>query len=114
MNAVILTNPTIPVLGSTWTVDLDCTGHAVGPAFLLIFDLPSTGPIIRQGEVLVDLVSGQLLRLFMILHGGGVVTFSVPIPSDLMFCGFMGYSQGAVTGAPGMELSNAVDLVLGE
>ena len=42
------------------------------------------------------------------------VHFTGAVPLDTFFCGLAGYCQAIIGGAPGVQLSNAVDVVLGE
>ena len=111
INDLDLTNPSTPALGSTWSVDLDCTGHMADMAILYITNQPSSGLTLPLGEILI---TGNLLLKETILHAGGIVTFSIPIPPNPSLCGTQGFSQGLIFGGPGAELSNAVDVVLGE
>ena len=112
VNPVLLQNLTPPALGTTWQASVDCTGFAFGLAVLIIHAGPASGPVIGAGELLVNLATPRLLGIAL-LHGGGSVTFGGPIPNNISLCGLMGYVQGACTGAPGAQLTNALDLQLG-
>lgn len=59
------------------------------------------------------LVSGTRLFRMVQPHAGSTVVFSMPVPRDLALCGWSVSSQGVSLGAPGSQLSNALDLVLG-
>ncbi|HET6202308.1 MAG TPA: phytase, partial [Planctomycetota bacterium] len=112
VNPSILANLQAPVLGSVWSSSLDCAGHSPGSALLFCFSAPWSGLVLPVGEVLVDLSSAYLFTLSA-PHTGNVVTFSAPVPPNLLLCGVHLSLQGVVLGAPGPTLSNAIDLVLG-
>ena len=111
LNPETLSSAALPVLGSTWTADLDCSGHAPAVAVLAGARGPRSGLFLNSGELLIDLSQ----RLFFLeqLHGGATAGFSIPLPNDPSFCGFQAHVQGLCIGAPGNRLSNALDLVLG-
>lgn len=111
-NALRLANVSAPVLGTDWETDLDCSGHAPSFASLEAFLAPSSGLFLAGGELLVDVTSGQAARA-QLPHAGGVERFAVPLPLDLGLCGLEVSVQGLVLGAPGYELTNALDLTLG-
>jgi len=108
-NPATLTSVQPPHLGSTWSADLDCSGHAPGQAYLFLFDAPAAGTFHRFGELLVG---GRHLFGLQQAHAGGSVRFSVPVPPLLALCGRRAYAQALVSGAPRPRLSNALDLVL--
>jgi hypothetical protein len=112
LNASILTKVTDPVLGTNWVTNLDCTGHNPAFATIQVFQQPSSGLFLPGGELLVDVTSSSVIALAQI-HLGGVVQFAIAVPNDLALCGFTASAQGVVLGAPGYELSNALDLVAG-
>ena len=64
------------------------------------------------GELLIDLASPSLLSIAQ-AHTGGVVQFSLTVPSNPSLCGMTASVQGVALGAPSYELSNALDIVLG-
>ena len=109
-NPLTLSSVALPVLGGTWRVDLDCAGHAPGIAGLFVLDMPSTGPVIPFGELLVT--GTRLLRIIQ-PHSGALTSFSAVVPNDIALCGLQGYAQGVCLGAPGGQVSNALDLTLG-
>jgi hypothetical protein len=112
LNASILTSLTNPVLGTSWEIDLNCRGHAASLAALLVHEQPFGGFLLAGGELLVDVSSPQIVVLAM-PHNGDTVRFSLAIPNDSMLCGLQAFAQGVVLGAPGYELSNALDAVGG-
>ena len=111
-NALILTGVSDPVLGTTWDTDLDTSGHGASIAALEVRSLPFSGLFLAGGELLVDVTSPQITSANQ-LHSGNVVRFSIPVPDDLFLCGLTASAQGLVLGAPGFELSNALDLIVG-
>lgn len=102
-----------PVLGAPWESDLACVGHAPGLGFLIGYARPKSGPVVPLGELLVDLTSSHLFTL-LAPHAGDTVRFHLPIPNDLALCGFVLSVQGLCQGAPALQLTNAVDLRLGD
>jgi hypothetical protein len=109
-NPLTLASVNPPGLGESWDTSLDCTGHAPATAALVVHGSPRTGPLTSFGEVLVG--GPRILRLVQ-PHAGSAVAFSQPVPADVTLCGLQVYSQGSCSGAPGLQLSNALDLVVG-
>jgi len=112
LNASLLTSAVAPVLGSTWSASLDCTGHGAGLAMLALYEGALDGIFLSGGELLVDLTSPEVATI-PLPHTGGSALFSVAVPGDAALFGSPVSAQGIVFGAPGYELSNALDLVLG-
>lgn len=112
VNASRLSAVTPPVLGATFEADVDCSGIAAGLAALFVYDQPSSGTFLFSGELLVDVTSPQLGAL-LLPHAGGTVSFELAVPADSSFCGRTAAAQAAVTGAPALELTNALDLAAG-
>jgi hypothetical protein len=111
-NPMVLSTATAPVLGTSWSADLDCAGHAPAVAALWFYARPSSGVTIGAGEILLRL-SGKRLQKSVLPHSGNVVSFTAPIPNDTSLCGLRVYAQGVIVGSPGVGLSNRLDLVLG-
>lgn len=111
-NPPILVNQSLPRLGSSWRIDLDCSGHASGVALVFGYARPGSGIFTGAGEVLIDPQSARLFRVGA-QHLGGTATFDLTVPLDLVFCGMPAHVQGSCWGAPARELSNAIDIVLG-
>jgi len=113
-NPLTLTNVSTPSLGATWTVDLDCTGHAASIASMLgytgILGTPAT---FSFGELIIDPGSILILKQNK-AHGGGVATYNNVVPNDVSLCGLTMYVQGACFGAPGVQLSNALAVRVGD
>ena len=67
-----------------------------------------------NGQVLlVDTTSPQVINT--ILPKSSPTVLSIPLPSNLAFCGLPVYTQAALfAGAPGYVLTNAQDWVLGK
>jgi hypothetical protein len=112
INPVIFTNTATPRLGSVASFELDCTGFAPNLCGMLGYPAPSTGPVVRYGEVLVDLSNPKYFQR-LLPHSGGVVVFNAPLPLDPIFCGFPVFLQGIVFGSPGPQLTNAIDIEAG-
>ena len=112
VNASLLTSITDPVLGQDWETDVDTAGHAPAFAALEVFGSGLNGTFLSGGELLVDLSSPFLLGVIQ-FHFGGIERFSITLPPDASLFGLGASTQAAVFGAPGYELSNALDLVVG-
>ena len=107
---------TTPVLGTTYSAAVDLagtTGHSL--AWLVGYASPTTLLLGNGQALLVNPAdpSGELLLQPML--PGPVATFDLPIPSDLTFVGYELFTQALhLGGAPGVALSNAQDLFLGQ
>jgi hypothetical protein len=110
VNPGVLTSVTPPVLGTTWTVDLDCQ-HAWGVAYFFVKSAPDPGTATRFGEVLVGGL--PLTRPLMQVHMGNTTTFDLALPNELSYCGRSAYTQVVCLGNP-VEMSNALDVVWGQ
>ncbi len=114
-NPVCLTSSATPVLGSTWTAEID---GAVRPnpqtTWIVGVDQPLSGLPTPIGELLVDFprLGGTSLFTTRQTSSGGVDTHAISVPSDPALVGFAAYAQGVVLG-DGATLCNAIDLVLG-
>ncbi len=113
VNRVCLSSVTPPELGGTWSVNVQSGGHsgALGST-LFVYDAPAAGPTLGFGEVLVDLSGGARLFVASRPASGGQDTYSFPVPSDPALLGFEAFSQALISGG-GLELCNALDVVLG-
>jgi len=112
-NPRLLTGTVLPVIGSNWPLQLNCSGHdSSGTAFVFAYERPLRFHFMDAGDILVDPRSPQLFSL-RALHHGGTANFSVAIPDRIQLCGMRFSTQGACVGAPGTQLSNAIDAVLG-
>jgi len=112
-NAVRYTSASTPVHGAAWSATVDCSGHAPGSFVLVARAAPSAGTLLAAGELLVD-PSSALLGLFVAAHAGDLrATPPFVVPSETALCGARLYTQVAILGAPGPELTNALDLRLG-
>ncbi len=113
LNPVIFTNVTMPIFGTTWLADLDCTGHAPSVCAVMGGDKPFGGFVLGPGEILLDFATGSQYFFVITPHTGNVVTFQTPIPNDVSYAGTPVYTQALVMGSPGASLANAIDLILG-
>ena len=111
-NPSTLTTVSTPVLGGPWTASLDCSAHAPASAVYLGYTRPRDPIALSFGELLVDPSSGQaVLRIEP--HVGNTVDFDFVLPNDPTLCGAQLFTQGLCLGAPGDQLSNALDLRAG-
>jgi len=98
------------VLGGSWTVTVDVTGHAGARAVQLVgMQRPAAGVLRTQGEVLV---SGKKLFAQSFVVTPGLNTRSFTLPVDNALIGTFMATQATITGGVS-ELTNAYDLVLG-
>ena len=111
-NSILLSAPSPPLLGDSWSVTVDASGHAPGCVLVAGMSGPATGPTIAAGEILVDL-SSQRLLVRTLPHLAAPVTLPVSVPQDVSLCGVRASCQALVYGAPGAELTNALDVVVG-
>ena len=110
VNPVVLQTLSLPRVARKWTVALDCSGHAPNLGIILLHEESHPGLLTFAGEFLV---TGALLGVNAAPHTGNVLTFSTPIAPNAALCGLTGSAQGIVLGAPGPQLTNALDLVIG-
>jgi hypothetical protein len=106
---------TLPVLGTTYSGEVDLagtTGHSL--ALLVGYSTPLTLPLPGGQTLLVNVTdpNGELLRQTPL--AGPVATFDIPVPSDVMLAGFEAFTQALhIGGGQPFVLSNAQDLALG-
>ena len=101
-----------PVVGRTWQAVLDCGRHGSSLAAIFGFERPLSGVFLPAGELLVDPASRRIFR-FLAVHNGGQVIFSASVPPDPALISLQIYSQGACAGTRGVNLSNALYLLVG-
>jgi hypothetical protein len=110
INQLCLASTSLPVIGGTWTAEIDTTGHP-GATFTVLRGCLNPGQIPYPfGELLVfpEIVFARLA----FPDGLGIARYSFAIPDNLALDARTFYTQGAIFGA-GVELCNAVDLVAG-
>ena len=111
VNPLTLSEAADPVFGTNWLTTLDCSGHASGQAFLWGYGRPLAGTPSAFGEVLVG-GTRVFRRALAHLSGPTPISTAVP-PFDLSFIDLPLFVQGLCTGAPGPQLSNALDVLVG-
>ncbi len=107
-----LPDPELPVLGTTFSMSVDCTGFAPGVIQLMVRTsaIPN-GAAHPFGWLLVG---GAQLSSTVVLHTGGFQFIDTPIPCSAVLCGMTSYAQVLVTGpSTGPTLSNALALRFG-
>ena len=118
-NTLRLTSLSLPVLGSTWNADLDCSALGNGLATLDVRRLPLSGRPTLYGELLIG---GALAHRSSGPFAGSARTLGWSIPNDMALCGLDFHAQGLCTSTSfgrgktlrmRAGLSNAIDLVLG-
>ena len=111
-NDEVLQTVTTPVLGSDWDATVDVGSHPGATfSFILGFGAPLPPVTLSFGELLVDVSTPQDLTSSAV-SAGGLDLHSNAVPDDLTLLGFELFTQGAILGG-GVELSNALDLVIG-
>jgi hypothetical protein len=103
-----------PIIGEVWDPVIDHTSFAPGAIldFVAVDTVAALNYSTPMGTLLITPPPPQ--RIYTQLAGGQ--TFEIPVPDDCSFVGVQVYAQGgAYTPAPGpgIELTNALDLVLG-
>jgi hypothetical protein len=112
VNPLTLTQAADPVFGTSWGVTLDCSGHASGLAVLWGRTQALAGTPSAFGEVLVG--GGTYFQLVAPhLSGPTPLALAVP-PYDLALIDLPLFVQGLCTGAPGAQLGNALDVLVGQ
>lgn len=116
VNPVVLSSSSAPFMNSSWSADVDCTGHVPSVALLCGYARPASGPDIGAGEILVRTAGKRLFRIFRMTspHAGDVVSFNTMIPGDTALCGLSCHVPAVILGSPGPQLTNALELVIGQ
>lgn len=104
----------LPVLGTSWTATVDTTGHPGANSTLLLgYAAPVAGIMTAYGELLVDRTA---LFLFQSLAAPapatGIALHTTSVPANPALIGLRASVQAVILGG-GIQLCNAVDLVLG-
>jgi hypothetical protein len=120
VNARNLAALSLPVLGTSFEAELDCTEFAQGVAMVAVRRLPCSGPRTPFGELLI---TGELLSSTTRAFSGAPSRIAWNVPNDLSLLGtclhVQGFCRAASGPAPGKarvlrgRLSNALDLTLG-
>jgi len=101
-----------PVIGQPWEVFVDCRDKRAGIAVHIVTDRPTSGPITPYGEILIDLRRPWLARA-LVVHRATVGRIRHAVPPDPTLIGLRICSQALVTGRGGLELTNALDTMVG-
>jgi hypothetical protein len=113
MNRACFSSTSLPVLGGTWTAEIDGTGHPGATTTLILGYLqPIAGSLTPYGELLLHLRSGRALASMAVPDAMGIARHAVAVPYDLALDGMMVYAQGCILGGH-PELCNALDLTAG-
>jgi len=111
VNPLTLSQASEPVIGTTWSATLDCSGHASGVAAILGFSAPTAGLFSPFGE---QLVTGNRIFVLSAPHASGPTLLQGNVPNKMELIDLPVFVQGMCTGAPGTRLSNALDVLVGE
>ncbi|MFT5080901.1 MAG: hypothetical protein ACI9D0_001511 [Bacteroidia bacterium] len=113
INPVVYTAITEPVIGALWQTAVDKSGMIGNTGSVLyVYGAPSSGLLLPQGEVLVDLFSPSLLVHFA--NSGPVTdTRALPIPPVAALIGIQLATQVLILHPTALVLTNALDLTLG-
>ncbi len=114
VNPDIYSSTDLPVLGTTWTAQID--GGSVGASgltFTVGYSAPLIGVMTAIGELLIDISSPWMLT--NIAGGGSSISYhNILIPNDPAFVGLPVFMQGLLNNLGGVaQLTNALDLILG-
>ena len=101
INPRCLASQSAPGIGSTWRVEVDTSGHP-GAAWTLVEGraLPSAGPTLAIGELLIDRRS-VLLFTSIRSPSGGLAVHDIAIPESRL--AGLTFSVQAVIGPPGQD-----------
>ena len=113
VNPLTLRQTAPPSVGHHWKMILDCRGHAPGLAYVAGFGAPLAGHPTPAGELLVDAFASRRLFWLVAPHSGVPVPFATLVPRNVGLIGRALFVQVLCTGAPRMQLSNALDVILG-
>ena len=110
VNDLCYSNLTPPAIGTTWSVQVDHSGHP-GATFTTVIGqaFPATIPSI-YGEILIQ---GPKYFQSTKPATGTAVTHSFPLPNDISLIGLPAATQGVILGGVGPETCNAIDIVVG-
>jgi hypothetical protein len=95
VNPRTLRGLTPPVLGTTWTSELDCTEQGPGLAVLEVRRATAEGPLAPLGQVLVG---GELVRRIVRPQAGAPCSLTWDLPLDMSLVGLELHAQGLCTG----------------
>lgn len=110
-NPVLYSTTSLPVLGATWTAQVDLsTSGGSGFTVVLGYSAPSAGFFLPAGELLIDPTSAFLLQSFA-TGIAGTSTHAIDIPLDPLLLGAEVFTQALVVVSN--QLTNAIDLELG-
>jgi hypothetical protein len=115
VNPNVLSCVSLPVIGSTWTAQIDAGSiGGTGLTIVIGMDQPILGGAFTNfGYLLIDLGSTYLTATFGIVIGG-TSTHNQAIANDASLIGLKVYTQGYVDSVGGFgKLTNALDLCLG-
>ncbi|MEW6071795.1 MAG: S8 family serine peptidase [Planctomycetota bacterium] len=111
-NPAFYSSTSLPVLATTWTAEVDGSGHpGAGATAIVGYSAPLAPTPSAFGEILVD-VAAPFLFASWAPSGGGIASHANLVPGDPAFVAFRAYTQAVVFGAA-PELGNAIDLRLG-
>jgi hypothetical protein len=116
VNRVAFQSTSLPVLGTSWTSEVDATPHAgAGLTVLFATSAPQQGLFLRGRELLVLLPAQGADKHFTrsAPSGGGIAHHSVALPNNIALLGVSSSVQAFVLGGGSIEFCNAIDLVLG-
>ena len=109
-NPSCLTSISPPRLGASWSVRIDPTlVPFTQVSQLVVRDAPASGTLLSYGEALIGGI--KLFSASQPAQAAGNV-FSFPVPNDVNLVGVAAFSQAVLVG-PGIQLCNALDVVVG-
>lgn len=112
VNTNCYSSTSLPLIGGTWTVEVDHSGHPGATlTYILGYAGCATGPVIGAGELLINLTSPKLF-VSLKVSSGTSDTHSFAIPNDPSFSGAQATTQAVIFGGS-PELCNAIDVTVG-
>lgn len=102
-----------PGVGSVWRPSVATFGHPAPVAtWILGYAAGAFGRTTRAGELLVDLTS-PLLFSSVAVPQYSVAVHEIPVPNDVSLAGTVAATQALILSGRGLELCNALDVVVG-
>ena len=94
-------------------MSVDATGHAPSSVVVFAHRGSLTGFPTAIGELLVDIGSPAVFALTA-PHSGGLTPLSGTVPLSPALCGTTLFAQALILGAPGPQLTNGLELTVGD
>jgi len=114
VNPILLRHQREPAIGDIFVLKIDCSTFPdpFGMAYISMNASGIAGLPTRYGELLVDLTSPQYVFIASIQFGT-INSYQLQLPNDPVLCGTTATAQGWCQGNGVIQLTNALDIVVG-